>query len=128
MTQQSREPDRYDLTGQGIQITYSTGNIDGQPQFRYQGSLGNKTLGKAEFRTQQSELGTLVSVTLQPSLGGTLISLTLLVPDINMAGQSQQPIETLAIQTTSAGPDTITQEARQSYQVFQLQGTAQFVT
>ena len=129
MTQQSGQPNRYVFTAQDIQLTYSTSTLDGQPEFDYQGPLGRRAFKGKEIGTQQSALGTLVSVLLLPSLDATTVSLTLLLPYIQMAGQSQRSFETLAIQTASAGPDTVGGgAAQQTYQVYQLQGTAQLTT
>ncbi len=52
---------------------------------------------------QESPLGPLVSVVLVPTIDAIAVTLTLLLPSINLAGQEEQDFETLAIKTTSYG-------------------------
>ncbi len=100
MTQQDNQPNLFELSGYGVQITYSTTSIDGQPRFDYQGPYGpqeNLSFTGSEIRTQQSELGTLVSVTLLRTVDAGNTVLTLLLPYVRLAGQNAQSFETLAI-------------------------------
>ncbi len=127
MAQQGAEPTLYELKGHDLHLTYSTTTISGQPQLEYNGALGSRTLSGNEISTQQSELGTLVSVTLAPSLDATFTTLTILIPSVNMGGQNEQSFKTLAIQATHAGPDTFQIGARESYEVFHVHGTAKVV-
>ncbi|GAC1371436.1 MAG: hypothetical protein PVS3B1_19300 [Ktedonobacteraceae bacterium] len=128
MTQQSGEQHLfYELTGQDIQITYSTSPA-GDHALRFQGTIGDhpfdQTFRGSEIRRQQNDPGTLISVTLIPSLSGSFLFLTLLLPYFNMAGKDRQSFEAIAIQTTSAGPDTFQVGALQSYHISPLQGIA----
>lgn len=127
MTTQSAAPNQFDLKGHDVHVTYSTTSFAGQPQFGYQGAHGEHTLTGEQIRTQQSELGTLISVTLVPSADATSVTLTILLPSFNLAGHNEQSFKTLAIQTTHAGPDTVSTGARETYEVFHLHGTAQLV-
>jgi hypothetical protein len=52
---------------------------------------------------QESPLGSLVSVVLLPTVDAIAVTLTLLLPPINLAGQDEQDFETVAIKTTSYG-------------------------
>ena len=145
MTQHSGEPlvspgsgdqRRYDLAGDGwqiqITITHITWPLDRTfLSLRYQGPGGNGTVTGDAIRSQTSELGTLLTVTLQIILAtGEETKLTLLLPDVHPTGPPEWTanIETLAILTTSldltAGPSTKGQT--QTYQVFQLEGTLTF--
>ncbi|HJT59633.1 MAG TPA: hypothetical protein VJ761_24200 [Ktedonobacteraceae bacterium] len=127
MTQQSAAPTLYELKGHDLHLTYSTTTITGQAQFEYQGALGAHTLNGNEIRTQESELGTLVSVTLVPTVDATSVTLTILIPSFNLGNQNEQSFKTLAIQATHAGPDTFQVGARESYEVFHVHGTAKLV-
>jgi hypothetical protein len=127
MAQQNAEPTLYQLEGHDLHLTYSTTTIAGQPQFGYQGALGTRTLSGNEIRTQQSELGTLVSVTLVPTVDATSVTLTVLIPSFNMGDQNEQSFKTLAIQARHAGPDTVQVGARESYEVFHVHGRAKVV-
>lgn len=129
MTQQSQEPNQFELTGDGVQITYQSGHFIDRPnlpQFTYQDAENNLTFNKDEIRTQQSELGTLVSVSLKITVDAGATILTLLLPSINLAGETEQSFETLAIVTQSFG--ILPREgARLVYEdVLDLQGTARF--
>lgn len=123
MTQQSLEPTLFELTGDGVQITYSTSSFQGPPQFRY----NERTFTGEEIRTQASELGTEVSVTLQLRLaagGGTV--LTLLLPEVILGETTaQSSFQTLAILANR--PKVVRPGAQLSYTVLTLQGTARFV-
>jgi len=122
MTQQSLKPNLFDLTGDGVQITYSTNSFEGPPQFRY----NERTFSGEEIRTQASELGTEVSVTLNIRLvdvGGTV--LTLLLPDVILGETTAQSFQTLVILTSR--PEVVRPGAQLSYSVLPLQGTARFV-
>jgi hypothetical protein len=122
MTQQSLEPTLFELTGDGVQITYSTRSFEGPPQFRY----NDRTFTGGEIRTQVSELGMEVSVTLQIRLvdvGGTV--LTLLLPEVILGETTEQSFQTLAILTNRA--EVVRPGAQLSYTVLRLQGTARLV-
>jgi hypothetical protein len=130
MTQQENQPNLFELSGDGVQIIYSTTGIDGQPHFSYQGSYGSQeslTFTGTEIRTQQSELGTLVSVSLLRTIDAGATVLTLLLPYVKLTGQDAQSFETLAIITQTFGilPH---QGAQPTYQVVTLSGSARMVS
>jgi hypothetical protein len=129
MTQQENQPNLFELSGDGVQITYSTTSFDGHPHFDFQGPYGpqeNLTFTGSEIRTQQSELGTLVSVTLLRTIDAGNTVLTLLLPFVRLTGQNAQSFETLAIVAKTYGilPH---RGAQPTYQVVRLFGSAQIV-
>lgn len=67
-----------------------------------------------------------INVVLVPTVDATAVTLTLLLPPINLAGQDEQAFDTIAIKTTSYGilPRV---GARLTYEAINLQGTAQNV-
>lgn len=145
MTQQNGEPvvspgdgdqRRYDLAGDGwqIQITYT--HIK-WPLDRtilllsYQGPGGNGTVSGDAIRSQTSELGTLLTVTLQIiQVTGEEIKLTILLPAVNPTGSPEWSanIKTLAIVTKSIGMTTGPSPTGQvqTYQVYELEGTVTY--
>jgi len=129
MTQQDNQPNLFELSGHGVQITYSTTGIDGQPHFNYSGSYGHHesiAFSGSEIRTQQSELGTLVSVTLIRTVNAGDTVLTLLLPSIRLTGETARPIETLAIISKTFG--ILPHEGAQPiYDAVKLSGSAQKV-
>ncbi len=129
---------RYDLAGDGwqIQITFTDITWPLALTFlslRYQGPGGNGTVTGNAIRLLTSELGTLLTVTLQIiQAAGEETKLTLLLPDVHPTGSPEWTanIQTLAILTTSldltTGPSATGQT--QTYQVSQLEGTLTFST
>jgi hypothetical protein len=129
MTQQDNQANLFELSGDGVQITYSTTSFDGKPHFDYQGPYGPQeslAFTGSEIRTQQSELGTLVSVSLMRTIDAGATVLTLLLPFVRLTGQGTQSFETLAIITKTYGilPH---QGAQPTYRVVCLSGSAKMV-
>ena len=123
-----------------VQLTYYPhapgpliqGQSSGGPRLEYQGPEGSFVFpdagpGREHINVQQeSSLGPLVSVVLVPSIDAIALTLTLLLPPISLAGQDAQDFETVAIKTTSYG--MLPREgARLTYEVIDLQGTAQHI-
>ena len=130
MTQQNQEPNLYQLTGDGLQITYTLSNDNGQPELGYQGSHGNLTLTANDIRSEETMLGTLLTVFLVRTVDTGSVTLTLLLPGVNLAGTTEQPIETLAIETHNLFSILDRNKARQTqtYQVYNLKGTTQHIS
>jgi hypothetical protein len=130
MTQQNQEPNQYQLTSDGLQITYTPGNDNGQPQLGYQGSHGNLTLTANDIRNEETVLGTLITIFLVRTVDTGSVTLTLLLPGVNLAGTTEQPIQTIAIETQNLFSILDRNKARQTqtYQVYNLQGTARYIS
>src|SRR5258708_19557114 len=139
MIQQSGEPvvspgrgdqRRYDLAGDGWQIQITFTDIEWPVALtllwlRYQGPGGNGTVSGNAIRSLTSELGTLLTVTLQIiQAAGKETKLTLLLPDVHPTGSPEWTanIETLAILTTTLHLTTGSSATgqTQTYQVYQL--------
>ena len=126
MPLQIDEPNRFDLQGIGVNvhITYSTTSNTGQPIFSYTDSEGTRNFTGNQISTQETNMGMLVTVALRMTVdtGGT--ALTLLVPAINLGGSAQE-FKTIAVVTTTriSIPFPV-KGASQSYEVINLQGTA----
>jgi hypothetical protein len=110
--------------------TPSTGSQrSGDPRFEYHGSEGDLVFPRDQAGPTQvsvhedSPLGPLVSVILIPTIDAISVTLTLLLPPINMAGKDQLDFQTVAIKSTNYGllPRT---GARLTYEVITLRGTA----
>ena len=83
-----------------VQISYSTSSITGQPLFNYKDSKGTHGFKGDEIRTQKTEMGTMVTVTLESIPDFRVTTLTLLLPAINLDGSARE-FKTIAIRTTS---------------------------
>jgi hypothetical protein len=114
----------------GTSITYSTSSSSGKPRFSYRDSRRRSTFIGKEIRTTPSEIGTLVTVTLEAIPDLRVVTLTLLLPEIHLPSSGRAAFTTMAIVTTArttiGGPGLIN-GAVQSYRTLTLRGTAQFV-
>ncbi|HLI08537.1 MAG TPA: DUF6624 domain-containing protein [Ktedonobacteraceae bacterium] len=107
-----------------LQITYYP-----QARLDYQGPEGRFIYpGASPDRDmtiqEQSFLGQQITIVLTPAADGPSVTLTLLLPPMNMAGQHEQDFDTLAIKTTSSGLLS-PRGALLTYEVISLQGIAQ---
>jgi hypothetical protein len=126
------EANVFEMTGDGVQISYSArGPFIDQPGLKptltYQDQDQNLTFSGDQLRAQQSEMGTLVSVTLKTSVDAGATILTLLVPTVIVEEvMADQPFETYAIVTQTFGilPGV---GARQVYDVLELDGVARLI-
>jgi hypothetical protein len=125
---------RYDLAGEGvqIQITY-TRLAEALPalSLSYQGlDGGNGTFSRNDIRSLDSELGTLLTVTLPNTMETqqpikTILSVFLPVVHPTGSPEWSANLKTLAIVTTSIGlpTDPLPKGQAQTYQVYELEGT-----
>jgi hypothetical protein len=125
------QPNLFDLhdAANHTQITYSTSGMDGRPHLNYTDPRLHHSFSGKEIRVVPSEIGTQVSVTLEQVPDLHTITLTLLVPAINMR-TAHATLSTNAIfttQHTSIGGPALVKGVLQTYQVLTLQGTARVV-
>lgn len=109
--------------------------IEGQsagPRLEYQGPEGNFVYpqagpGRDHIDIQEeSALGPHITVVLVPTVDARAVTLTLLLPPINLAGHEHLDFQTLAIKTTSFG--MLPKEgARLTYEALHLRGKAQHI-
>jgi hypothetical protein len=123
-------PNQYALAGDGTQITYSTTGSDGKPTLSYTGPQGERSFSGDDIRTQDSELGTEVTVTLEDVADLHLVTLTLLLPEMWVAPGTGLEVRTIAIETTKEEP--LTEKigmpaARELYAVVSLDGVGRLV-
>ncbi len=125
------QPNIFDLkdAANHVHITYSTSGVDGRAHLGYTDPKLQRSFTGKEIRVLPSEIGALVSVTLDQAPDLHTITLTLLVPAINLqmtrAGISTKAI--LTTQHTSIGGPALVKGALQTYKVLTLQGTASVV-
>jgi hypothetical protein len=89
----------YELSGKHLHITYSTKGPDGKPHFTYQDLHQTLQLSGDEIRGANTEIGTLISVTIRLTVdtGGT--SFSVLLPRVTIPGEQSVPIRTDGITT-----------------------------
>ena len=129
MTQQKNQSNlfgtnEFQLAGKGVQITYLTSDRDGKPHLTYKDAECDRSFTADEIRIQQSELGTLVTVTLGylPDVGSD--TFTLIIPQVRVA-QLSEPVKTLAIKCHHSTPMLPQPGVAESYHVIPLQGSVQ---
>jgi hypothetical protein len=98
---QPAAPNLYRLSGDHLQVTYSTTSISGQPRFSYKDDTRTLSFTGNQIRETKTEMGTLVSVTIRMTVDTGSTTFTLLVPAVNLAGPSSTAqIHTYGITTT----------------------------
>jgi len=125
-----KEPDLYELSCNGVVLTYSTSSITGSARFSFRDSQREVNASGTEIRTNSTALGTEVTVTLEVVPDLRTVTITLLVPDINLGKQSEMDFETVAIETTqhtSIGGPGLVVGSLLTYRVIALHGTAKNV-
>jgi hypothetical protein len=129
MNTPERIPNLYQLHGHGLHVTYSTSGIDGKAHLDYHDSTTEHAFVGDEIRTQDSDIGTLVSVTTRPSIDTGTTSFSLLVPTVNLGSSVSAPISTYGVTTRHKFSIVHALNLGQTelYTVTHLTGTAQIV-
>ena len=123
-------PNFYQLQGHQLYITYSTTSFGGLRQFTYQDAHQTHNFTGDQIRTVESEIGTLVTVTIRLTVDSGSTSFTLLVPQVKLPGpNSSAHITTEGITTLhrfSINPSLIRGQT-ELYTVTPLTGIAEAV-
>ena len=111
----------YTLSGGGIQVDYTVGT-----SFVFKQGGTTKTFTGAEIITDQTGLGTLVSVSIVQSIdtGGTRFGFFL--PAVQLTLGHSTPVTTIGVFETFSGPDSIPHRPT-TWQCVHLHGTAEEV-
>jgi len=121
-------PNQFKLHNQEVKVTYVSNGFQGGPTFTYDDGQVKSFKG-AEVRVLQTEIGDLVSVTLQLTVDTGSTSYSVLIPAINLPDtHAHQKFHTAGIKTVhktflSPPPKSLIE----SYHVDKLEGTAQSV-
>ena len=121
-------PNEFKLHNQEVKVTYVTNGFQGGPTFTFDDGQVKNFKGP-DVRVQQTEIGNLVSVTLQTSIDTGSTSYSVLIPIIDLPNtQAHQKFHTAGIKTVhktflSPPPKTLIE----SYHVDKLEGVAQTV-
>jgi hypothetical protein len=119
----------FELFGSSIQVSYASTSILGGPILSYRDPQRSLSFRGAEIRSQDTELGELITVTLEAIPDLRTITFTLILPIVTVMPQSRgiyirAPGVTTTSPTTIAGPPPGPQKL---YSAVNLQGTAQFI-
>jgi hypothetical protein len=126
----AKQPNLYQVHGHGHQVTYSTSGIDGKPHFSYHDATLTLAFTGEQIRSQDTEDGTLVTVTIRPTVDAGNTTFTRLVPTVNLDLDTSAPISTIGITTQhkfSVIP-ALRHGQTELYGVTRLTGTASAVT
>jgi len=108
LSQTVEAPNTYALRGNGISVGFSSTSISGKPQFRFTDASGTLMFSGDEITVADSAAGTLVSVVIVDVPDAESTTFTLVLPDVNLAGDPRPTIKTIGIttvrSTTIAGP------------------------
>jgi hypothetical protein len=122
----------FDLHNLTVKISYSASGIDGKPSLSYKKGGTTLNFRGSQLRQKQTEIGTLVTVTLKQVPDLKTVVLTLIVPQVNIPDNDNdgvsvavKAIET-TIRTTIAGPNGVRGQV-QTYKSLSLRGKAQSV-
>ena len=121
-------PNLYDLTGDGVTVSYSTSSISGKPLFSYKKGRTSLNFSGDEITTQETEIGDLVSVTIAKTVDRGFTSFSVLIPSIKLPASGKQSFRTVGIttvHTTSIGGPV--KGAGETYKTVDLRGSAKAV-
>jgi hypothetical protein len=101
------------------------------PQLYYRGSEGEFTFTQTDIEHQHSRLGQLITVilALSPGIPPGQLEFTLILPQINLAGQREREFTTIGIRTLKK-PDSSPHPAGAAltYEGFALRGVAEIIS
>lgn len=119
----------YNSKGEKVSVNYSTSSFTGKPLFNYQEQKETLNFTGNEIRTVDTEIGTLVTVTIKKTVDTGNTTFTLLIPRVNLGNNIEAKVATKGIITTnrfSVIPQ-FNQGQQQTYTTINLRGTAQSV-
>lgn len=130
MAARSQEPNLFELRGSGAVISWAKTSLAGGPQLVFEDGEHDTTLGRDDLRVFKSPLGRLVTGTLEAADDGDSLTLSVVIPSVNLQDAPQQRVRTLAVLTTergSIGGPGLLEGQVQLYKVLRLSGTARRV-
>jgi hypothetical protein len=91
----------FDVSGDGLHVTYTTAGPDGQPHLTFASTSRNLSFAGDQIRTVASpDVGTLVSVTIWRTVDSGAASFTLVVPRVILAApDGEAHVELVGITT-----------------------------
>jgi hypothetical protein len=131
MSNGTQQPNQFNLQGNGVTVSYSSTSFTGAPQFSYRDATHDVDRSGDDIRSEDTQIGTLVTIGIVVTPDVEAVSFSLVVPRVNL-GPNNQPVtlQTIGVRTTDHttvfGPGPIL-GAGQTYETFDLTGTARFV-
>ena len=127
MLKEFQKANLFELSGGGIQITYTTSGLEGIPLFSYRDNNMNLQFSGTEIKAEQTEIGEVLTVMLKQIPDSLTITFSLVLPVVNVlpgsaGSQIQVPGITTTTHTSLAGSVL---GAAKTYSHVNLQGSAQ---
>jgi hypothetical protein len=124
----TKQPNLYELAGDGIQVTYSTTSLDGKPLFNYHDGSLSKNFSGDQIQTVDTEAGTVVSVVILLTVDSGSTTFSVLIPRVNLRFSDSAAITTYGITALHKFSIIGLPNGQQDfYTAHQMQGTAAFV-
>ncbi|MFL5345484.1 MAG: hypothetical protein ACJ8AT_11855 [Hyalangium sp.] len=122
-------PNLFELHNRRISVSFSATSITGQPLMDYKDRNHEVHARGDEIRVEKTEIGTLVTITLEPDADAGALLFTLVIPRAVLAApRVEQALATVGIFTRSRLPPRLNVSAQlQTYDVVQLSGNASFI-
>ncbi len=119
----------YELQHRAVSVSFSATSITGDPLLHYKDREREVNARGEEIRIVETEIGSLVSITLEPDADAGSLIFSVLIPRVVISGRvSEQPVVTEGIYTRSRLPPRLPASVQlQTYDVVKLKGTAAFV-
>jgi hypothetical protein len=117
---------KFVLTGNGIEVDYTIGGTPGLTALTFKEGTTTKTFTAAQVTTDQTGVGTLVSVSIVTSIdtGGTRFGFFL--PSVQLTLGQSASVTTIGVIETFSGPDSIPHRPT-TWQCVHLHGKAEEV-
>ncbi|SFN32607.1 hypothetical protein SAMN05216386_0489 [Nitrosospira briensis] len=96
----------FELSGKSIHVTYTSTGISGQPTFSYRDDRLSRSFSGEEIRVADTELGQLITVTLEAIPDFKVVTVTLALPVVTVP-QANTPIGITVPGITVTNPTTI---------------------
>lgn len=123
-----KPPNVYELHGDGIIVTYSASDLKGQPELTYHSESLACSFSGPDVTVEETQVGTLVSVTIVKTVDVGFTSFTLVLPYVNLVFGDPATIRTVGITTLHrALAGAIGHPQQTTYRVQHLHGSARQV-
>jgi hypothetical protein len=119
----------YELQHRTVSVSYSATSITGDPLMHYKDRDREVNARGEEIRQVETEIGTLVSITLEPDADAGSLLFSVLIPRVVITARGgEEPVVTQGIYTRSRLPPRLPASVQlQTYDVVKLKGSAAFV-
>jgi hypothetical protein len=115
----------FELSGKSIHVTYTSTSFGGVPTLSYRDNRLNRSFSGEEINVQNTEIGQLVSVTLEAIADGDRVTFSLALPVVTLPRgpgiRIKVPGLTVTNPSTIAGPPAGPQKL---YSIVTMKGTA----